>query len=666
MQRRSRAIAAGILALGLVPFAAVAQQSDIVNVDVEVVDANGRPITGLKPEAFEVAIGGQSRSVVSAEYVPGQAAESGRVFALAIDAASFGSDEALGVAVAAQALVDRMPRTDRVGFFTYPSGPQVEPTIDRVAIRKAVEDVAPQPPSSGTAYARALDAVTKIAGALTALPGRKIVVLVSAASIGSEPAASGPDADSTLRISQQSAESNLVLYTLFVGRGFLEITMPRQVAGAGTPPARRRDDEAVERWLAEVSGRTGGALMKIAGPNPEPAVRRILDETAGFYRLGVEASGEARNGRLRALSVKPRQPDLTVRGPSWLRVAESSMSLAPGSPAAAKPGPTPDGAPAGGTSSGDPILTAYEHRDYTAVSARLAQHPDLARWIRGLRTGRRPWPEAPRRAGVLALEVSAVALATDEAPAVAEAVNLLLQQGATVRAPGEPDAFECDWFRAGLTLFEAGHPEAGEPFAKLALARCPQTPRIVLADAVLADQRSPVLSPAIRIGPAAVAEAAAHQAVLDRYETARQFPETEFEARIREAWLLYRLKKYEEALALTEDLTPPAATDAASESARQMQYVSHFVRASVLRERREFDAAIEAYRRALEAWPDGQTVRVSLMTLLAMRGQRERAETLATDIEAAPGTAVDPWWLFWNGDRSLYPALIARLREGPP
>jgi tetratricopeptide (TPR) repeat protein len=174
---------------------------------------------------------------------------------------------------------------------------------------------------------------------------------------------------------------------------------------------------------------------------------------------------------------------------------------------------------------------------------------------------------------------------------------------------------------------------------------------------------------AVRTGSAAEAEAAVHQAAIDRYEAARRFPQTELEARVREAWLLCRLKRSDEALALTEDLRPsgdpifPAGVqDADGGLARTVEYAGYFVRAQAFRERREFDRAAEAYQRAIELWPEAQTARVALMTLLGVQGRRSEAESLASAIEKTP-ESMDPWRTFGEGDRPLYRAVVARLRE---
>ena len=63
---------------------------ELVSVDVQVVDKDGKPITGMKPEDFEVTIEGRKRAVVSAQLIEFQSAAQ----AAAAPAAACGSGTA--------------------------------------------------------------------------------------------------------------------------------------------------------------------------------------------------------------------------------------------------------------------------------------------------------------------------------------------------------------------------------------------------------------------------------------------------------------------------------------------------------------------------------------------------------------------------------------------
>ena len=121
---------------------------DLIAVDAIVVDKNGHPITGVKPEQFEVTVDGKPRRVVSAEFleftsrdrpasleavpeaVPeagyssnaeaAPAANKGRLIYLAVDQASFKPLATRGVMEAARKFIDRLQPDDRVGLVAFP------------------------------------------------------------------------------------------------------------------------------------------------------------------------------------------------------------------------------------------------------------------------------------------------------------------------------------------------------------------------------------------------------------------------------------------------------------------------------------------------------------------------------------------------------------------
>jgi VWFA-related protein len=137
---------------------------DLVAVDVQVVNADGVPIEALKPEDFQVAIGGQQRRVVSADFIRNTNVDgspldgdddgatvradgsplrvgTGRTYVLAFDTDSFNVTESRDVVAAARRFINRLQPDDEVGVYTFPVGPRLEPTTNHVAVRSAVDTV---------------------------------------------------------------------------------------------------------------------------------------------------------------------------------------------------------------------------------------------------------------------------------------------------------------------------------------------------------------------------------------------------------------------------------------------------------------------------------------------------------------------------------------------
>ena len=139
---------------------------DLIAVDVQVVDDDGRPVVRLGPDDFEVSIDGRRRRVVSADYVesvplhqipaiasrpsarniwptdvpPGPPVPAGapRLFMVATDAESLGIGTARRIMEAARSFLDRLQPNDLVGLFTYPTGPVVNPTTDHLTVARGL------------------------------------------------------------------------------------------------------------------------------------------------------------------------------------------------------------------------------------------------------------------------------------------------------------------------------------------------------------------------------------------------------------------------------------------------------------------------------------------------------------------------------------------------
>jgi len=152
--RVHHALAAG---LSLVAAAAVhAQQPQFkssierILVDVQVIDAQGRPLENLVAGDFEIRFNRQPRTIATVQFVRSAALDTpaggqvasrgfttadvnggfgagGRDFIIAVDESSFRASEAPAAIRAAQGFVEHLAPEDRVGLFTYPAYPNLFP-----------------------------------------------------------------------------------------------------------------------------------------------------------------------------------------------------------------------------------------------------------------------------------------------------------------------------------------------------------------------------------------------------------------------------------------------------------------------------------------------------------------------------------------------------------
>lgn len=139
--------------------------TNLIAVDVQVIDSKGVPVAGLVPEDFEVRVNGRTRRVVSAQLIgniealnspsaPNGAplaqtvaastpavSDRPRVFVVALDTASVDHGTSRGLVVATEDFVRRLPASDYVGLVAYPDGVTIDPTLDRGALRRALGEV---------------------------------------------------------------------------------------------------------------------------------------------------------------------------------------------------------------------------------------------------------------------------------------------------------------------------------------------------------------------------------------------------------------------------------------------------------------------------------------------------------------------------------------------
>jgi VWFA-related protein len=144
--------------------------TDVVEVDVQVVDKTGRPLANLAKGDFTLLVDGKPRPIATvdlvsyaseaaaaaASTVPADAAElavlassyssnagtlPGRLFVLAIDQGNMTPGGGRGAMEAVGRFVDRLLPADRVALITLPAGPAVEFTSDHALVKAAAAKI---------------------------------------------------------------------------------------------------------------------------------------------------------------------------------------------------------------------------------------------------------------------------------------------------------------------------------------------------------------------------------------------------------------------------------------------------------------------------------------------------------------------------------------------
>ncbi|HEX5108733.1 MAG TPA: VWA domain-containing protein [Vicinamibacterales bacterium] len=145
--------------------------TDLLTVDVSVLDGRGRPVEGLKPVDFTVRINGQTRQVAVAELVKADVESSsakpgvstappgapvvgpaaGRRIVIAVDQQYIPPGELTPLLKSAAAFVDRLTSRDQAAFVAFPEpGPRVDFTNDKARLRQAMQGLIGQPKQGRT------------------------------------------------------------------------------------------------------------------------------------------------------------------------------------------------------------------------------------------------------------------------------------------------------------------------------------------------------------------------------------------------------------------------------------------------------------------------------------------------------------------------------------
>ena len=133
--------------------------TELIAIDVSVVDERGHPVTTLKADEFVVSVDGTRRTVATAEFIhqgpapqpdvpsrdlpfsSNEGAAGGRLLLLVFDGGSITPGVLQGVRRAAADFLDQLSPADRVGLLAFPGSVSVDFTADHGRIRSALEDV---------------------------------------------------------------------------------------------------------------------------------------------------------------------------------------------------------------------------------------------------------------------------------------------------------------------------------------------------------------------------------------------------------------------------------------------------------------------------------------------------------------------------------------------
>jgi VWFA-related protein len=360
---------------------------DVVQADALVLDTNGRQVRGLTSADFTLSVDGQPRAIDSVDYIAAgmasdaaaraaqlsapssadRAAPPTRHVVFVVDQGNIGAGRGRAAISAASRMLDRFGPRDRLALLSIPTGPSVDFTADREAIRTGLTRIVGRAPSAASAddfrlsltdlfmfdlgatagdrsaqesillrecpetspkrelcvhalraeVATRLGAIRegtrdttgtleKLVQSLGTMTGPKAVVLIS------EGLPLRPDHREDAPVTSLGARAAVAGVKLFV------MLLDGSVIDVADSAGRERPSSTTlsqDRWIEEDGLRTlaatsGGVLLRASG-NGAGAIDRLADALAGYYVIGFRVLPADREGAHR-ISIGTTRPSLTV------------------------------------------------------------------------------------------------------------------------------------------------------------------------------------------------------------------------------------------------------------------------------------------------------------------------------------------------------------------
>ena len=347
---------------------------EVIEIDVSVIDGDGRPITDLEAPEFTVTVDGEPRRVVQAQFVSlrpparderrepeptevfytSNAADTrGRLIVIAVDQQSILFGEGRGVMRAAGAFLDQLGPRDRVALLAVPQpGPYIDFTSNHDLVRRAVEGMS----GEGDRVRRSLNIGLVEAFAISEYQDQRVKEEVIARVCGGDPGCAFRVPSESSWIVQEvryhvgnsrralesvlealrDVEGPKVLVWISGGlpmgrdtssllgiedlaaasRTTVYVIMVDEpladITEASAQPTLREDRRMKESGLHQLASITRGALFR-AHFNPGAVFDRLEEELSGYYLLGVEARPTDRDEDRHGLKVSVRRRGAHVR-----------------------------------------------------------------------------------------------------------------------------------------------------------------------------------------------------------------------------------------------------------------------------------------------------------------------------------------------------------------
>lgn len=347
---------------------------ELLEVDVNVVDGNGRPIPDLRAPDFNVTVDGQSRTVVSSQFIrddssdPGAAAYKadpyvasntdrprGRFIIITIDQNNITAGRARDLIMSIRKFIDALPPADRVALVALPApGPAVDFTANRQLIYETLPGIRGVDDGNLERYDIGDQEAIAVVNHGDEIVIRRLLER-ECGSVTDQNCISDIELEASRIFQRIRTRANESFYALggllqnlkqvegtksmlFISQGFifddpqskasalaaraaearvnLNVILLTDMVGDASSARRsstvREDRELRQQGLEALAARSRGALFE-ATSSTEIALDRVTQELSGHYLLGVDPTQKDRDGKTHQIRVQVKRRGATVR-----------------------------------------------------------------------------------------------------------------------------------------------------------------------------------------------------------------------------------------------------------------------------------------------------------------------------------------------------------------
>jgi hypothetical protein len=307
---------------------------------------DGQSIADLKPEEITLKVNGKARQIQSlsfhqaiaedpaagragipAPYASNAVGRNGRVIHLLIDDDSIAPGREAQMQEAVRLLTSELAPGDRVGLLTTEGQVNIRPGDDPVKVRIAVDAIKGRGSASETdadAQCRTTHVLGDVGTLLSMTDGAPTTIVVFSAGIS-------PPVNKIVRLGSSTSGTTDVCPVRpedFQNLGALASSADADLYFFDLIDAMATHSSNQDSGIESLAGVTGGEFVRLSG-NSQPAVSRLLRETAAYYvaaftpdaaergqRLRVDLHATRDNVRLRTRPAVDVPKELSAKGPS--------------------------------------------------------------------------------------------------------------------------------------------------------------------------------------------------------------------------------------------------------------------------------------------------------------------------------------------------------------